>query len=133
MLINNGGGGEFKLYSHIGAQFEEQTDDFIAAGRHYGNKSPALVRHYAEDLGFEYLCANGKDEFDRVLGRFVDSSEHDKPILFECFTELQSDSDAVEILEHLDTSVSTEVTARRLAGKFLPSCVKGIIKKALGK
>ena len=133
LLINNGGGGEFKLYSHIGSQFEEQTDDFIAAGRHYGNKSPVLARHYAEDLGFEYLCANGKDEFDRVVGRFVDPAAQDKPILFECFTNLQDDSDALELLEHLDASVSTEVAARRLAGKYLPSSVKGIIKKALGK
>jgi 2-succinyl-5-enolpyruvyl-6-hydroxy-3-cyclohexene-1-carboxylate synthase len=133
LLVNNGGGGEFKLFSHIGSQFGEQTGDFIAATRHYGNKSPDLARHYAEDLGFKYLCANGKEEFLMAMKEFVSPCRQDKPVLFECFTDMKEEADAIEALEHLDVSVSSDFSARRFVGRILPSPIKDIIKKAIGK
>ena len=55
MLVNNGKGAEFRLYWHPAAAFKEDADAFMAAGGHFGNKSANLVKHYAEDLGFEYI------------------------------------------------------------------------------
>ena len=63
LLVNNGKGTEFRNFNHPGAAFGEDADWFIAAAGHYGNKSPALVKHYAEDLGFEYLTASNKEEY----------------------------------------------------------------------
>jgi len=133
LLVNNGGGGEFAIYSHTGSQFGEQTGDFIAAAGHYGNKSPQLVRHYAEDLGFTYLSANNKKEFLACMKTFVSPVVLERPMLFECFVDMNCDSDALEMLEHLDTSVTPEFAARRLAGKILSPSVKNILKKAFGK
>jgi 2-succinyl-5-enolpyruvyl-6-hydroxy-3-cyclohexene-1-carboxylate synthase len=131
LLINNGGGGEFNLYRHIGAQFGDQVGDFIAAAGHYGNKSPILVKHVAQDLGFEYLAANNKEEFRQVAHKFAASDAQDKPILLECFTDFADDSNALEALERLDTAVSTRSVAVNMARKVLPQGVKDAIKKAL--
>lgn len=133
LLVNNGGGGEFKLYSHIGAQFGEQTDDFIAASGHYGNKSPDLAKHYAEALGFRYLCANDKQDFQRAADEFVDPKGGAKPILFECFTDFANDSSALESLERLDDTVAAAFAARRFVGQVLPPSVKNAIKSILHK
>lgn len=131
LLINNGGGGEFKSYSHIGAQFGEQTGDYIAAARHYGNKSPTLVKHIAQDLGFKYLCANNKDEFQQAAQEFTTADAQDKPILLECFTDFSDDSNALEATEKLDTTITAKSIAVSLARKVLPQNVKNVIKKAL--
>ncbi len=133
LLVNNGGGGEFKLHSHIGAQFGQQTNDFIAAGGHYGNKSPDLAKHYAEALGFRYLCANDKQDFLRAADEFIDPKGGGKPILFECFTDFANDSNALEALERLDDTEAAAFAARRLAGRVLPAPVKNVLKTILHK
>lgn len=129
LLVNNGGGGEFKLSSHFGSQFGEQTGDFIAAAGHYGNKSPELAKHYAQDLGFRYLSARTKDEFMAAVGEFAAPEPNGPSVLFECFTEFAADSDALATLEHLDSSGAANSAARQLAGKVLPASVKKWIKQ----
>ena len=66
MLINNGRGTEFRNYAHPCHAFGESADPYMAAAGHYGNKSNDLIRHYAEDLGYEYITASGKDDFIEV-------------------------------------------------------------------
>lgn len=131
LLINNGGGGEFKLYHHMGAQFGEQTEDYIAAARHFGNKSQTLVKHFAEDLGFKYLCAKNKDEFQQAVQEFITANVQNQPIVFECFTAFSDDSNALEVTEKLDNSVVAKSIASRVASKVLPQGVKTAIKKVL--
>lgn len=97
MLINNGKGTEFRNYNHPGADFEEEADDYIAAAGHYGNKSGQLVKHYAQDLGYEYLCALTKEEFLSVYERFLTPGMTEKPMLFEVFTDSQEESEALKI------------------------------------
>ena len=133
LLVNNGGGGEFKLNSHIGAQFGHQTNEYIAAARHYGNKSPELAKHYAEDLGFRYLCANNKPEFQKAVQEFVDPRNRDRSILFECFTDFANDSNALDALEGLDGTEAAAVAARRFVGQVLPPSVKNALKSILHK
>ena len=55
LLVNNGKGTEFRHYSHPASILKEDADPFVAAAGHYGNKSGELVKHYAQDLGFEYF------------------------------------------------------------------------------
>ncbi len=64
LMINNGKGTEFRQYNHHAAYFSEQADQYIAAANHFGNKSTSLVKNYAEGLGFRYLSASSKSEFD---------------------------------------------------------------------
>ena len=63
MILNNGVGTEFKNYDHKAAKFGEEADAYMAARGHYGNRSRNLLRHYAEDLGYEYMSASDKEEF----------------------------------------------------------------------
>ena len=130
LLINNGKGAEFRLYSHIGNQFETQADEYIAAARHYGNKSSKLVQHYAQDLGFEYLTASNKEEFIQVKERFLTSEITEKPIFLEVFTDSSKESDAVEILESFDRDIKSSMkqTIRKLMPKSAIGAIKAIKK-----
>ncbi|MBQ5846139.1 MAG: 2-succinyl-5-enolpyruvyl-6-hydroxy-3-cyclohexene-1-carboxylate synthase, partial [Selenomonadaceae bacterium] len=101
LLINNGIGTEFKNYWHPGAMFGTRTNDFIAAGGHYGNKSRNLVRHYAEDLGFEYMSAANKEEFTAVCKNFLGADIGDKPIVFEVFTDHDEESEALKLIRNI--------------------------------
>ena len=110
MLINNGRGTEFRNYNHMGSMFGDDADAYIAAAGHYGNKSPKLVKHYAEDLGFEYLTASNKEEFSRVYSRFIKKEMTERPMLFEIFTDSVDESRALELIS---TCLKKEEDVRR--------------------
>ncbi len=102
MLVNNGGGTEFRNYSHPAHDvFGDKADDYMAAVGHYGNKSSLLVKHYVEDLGFLYLSANDKDEYLNNLPIFINPQIGERPILFEVFTDSKDESEALEKMCHL--------------------------------
>ncbi|MGF7109385.1 thiamine pyrophosphate-binding protein [Treponema pedis] len=119
MLINNGCGTEFKNYHHPAARFKSDADFFMAAAGHYGNKSIKLVKHYAQDLGFEYLSASTKEAYLENIQRFLSPDILDKPLLFEVFTNAADESDALQMLYNLEVSVS--------------GFAKNIIKKVLSE
>ena len=104
MLINNAKGSEFKLYSHPASLLGAEADEYIAAARHYGNKSPLLVKHYAEDLGFNYLTASSKEEFETTMQDFISSELSDKPIVFEVFTDSEDENNALKLLNRIEKS-----------------------------
>lgn len=101
LLINNGRGTEFRNYDHPGALFGEAADEFIAAAGHYGKQSKDLVRHYAEDLGFKYLSATNKEEFQAAKDEFLSNNIGDSPILFECFTDSKDESNALKSIRNI--------------------------------
>lgn len=96
LLINNGKGNEFRNYNHPCCFLGEEAEDYVAAARHYGNKSVTLVKHYAEDLGYEYLTASNKDEFLVSMDKFLSNKMLEKPIVLEVFTETDDESNALE-------------------------------------
>ena len=98
MLVNNGRGTEFRNYNHMANMFGADADAYMAAAGHYGNQSKDLVKHYAEDLGFEYMSASSKDEFNLVYQRFVTADMTNKPMLFEVFTDSKDESDALLVI-----------------------------------
>lgn len=101
ILVNNGMGVEFKNYGHMGRAFGQDTDEYIAAAGHYGRQSTTLVRHYAEDLGFEYMRARNKVEYEENMTRFFMKELTDRPLLMEVFTNHEDESRAIEILYNL--------------------------------
>ena len=101
LLVNNGKGTEFKNRESFAYAFGDTADPYMAAAGHYGNKSPLLVKHYAEDLGFIYLTASNKEEYLKNLPTFVNPEIGDSPILFEVFTDSKDESDALEMMFHL--------------------------------
>ena len=102
LLVNNGKGTEFRNYKHDGAMFGNDTDKYIAAGGHFGNKSPKLVKHYADDLNFEYLTAKNKEEYLKNIEYFVNPSPYKRSIIFEVFTTSEDESDALKIMNNLE-------------------------------
>ncbi len=131
LLINNGKGTEFRNYNHPGAAFGDEADNFIAAAGHYGNKSKSLVKHLAEDLGFEYLSANNKEEYLSNVDRFTTSDHLPKPILFEVFTISEDESKALQMIQHTKTNLAG--SAKDMVKNVLGD--KGVkkLKSLLGK
>ena len=123
LLINNGKGTEFKLTSNPGSMFEDKADEFIAAGGHYGNKSKSLVRHYAEDLGFEYISASNKEEYMKNMSRFIIPQLTEKPMVFEVFTNDMDEVSALQTVRTLKCSNETD-SAKQV--------VKEIVKELIG-
>lgn len=122
MLINNGKGNEFHNYVQNWAQFGEYVDFFGAAGGHFGCKSSNLVKHYAEDLGFEYITASNKDDFLAQMVHFMSPNLTDKPILFEVFTNGEDESEAYRRIRRLSINTLEEIKSN----------AKDLIRKTLG-
>lgn len=101
LLINNGLGAEFTNYGHQGYRLGDKTRKFIAAEGHFGHKSRSLIKHFAEDLGFSYICASNKSEFNEVYEEFISPVISDRPIIFEVFTNSKDESDALEIMSNI--------------------------------
>ena len=101
LLINNGLGFEFKkCYAMAYRLMGDDVDSYVAAAGHFGKKSPSLVRHFAEDLGFEYLSATNKKDFEQACKRFTTLVVTEKPIIFECFVAPNEESLALNIIQN---------------------------------
>lgn len=135
MLINNGRGVEFRFPTNPASQFGEDTDKYISAAGHYGNQSRELVRHFAEDLGFEYMSASSAKEFLDNRLYFFSPETLEKPLLFEIFVDYQDDVNAVNIMNSLAVSVNDKVKniAKNLLGEKEIQRIKGIINNVKEK
>lgn len=131
LLVNNGKGTEFRLYNHNAAHFGNDGDEFVAAAGHYGNKSTTLIKNYAESLGFEYLTADNKDEFKAVYERFLEPQVTNQPMLFEVFTDSEEESDALQIMHQLESSVDAKAkdVVKKMLGRKGIDTVKKILKR----
>jgi len=130
LLVNNGKGTEFRNFNHPAASFGESADKFIAAGGHFGNKSQTLVKNYSESLGFEYLSASNKAEFEQIYERFLTDQMLDKSILLEVFTNSVDESKALEMITSISTTVKmkTKDVIRNVVGKNNIRKIKKFIK-----
>ena len=130
LLVNNNVGAEFKISTHIGSQFGEQTDDFVAAGGHNIDRfsgvvqrgkptdNPSPAQAWAESLGLRYLSATSKKEFSEVYEEFL--VEGDRPVLFECFTHSSDEDIAHEMVLHIDTTHTLKGEVKQVLKKMLP-------------
>ena len=134
MLINNGRGTEFRNYGHPCYSYGEEADVFMAAAGHFGNKSANLVRHYAEDLGFNYISASNKNEYLKNIQSFVDPTITDKPLIFEVFIDYHNESDALETILNLvndPTPKSFKQNLSSFAKSIVGDKVYGITKNII--
>ena len=132
LLINNGCGTEFRNYNHFAARFGDDAAPFIAADGHFACKSPDLVRHFAEDLGFEYLSASTKEQYLGNLDRFLTPEITDRPILLEVFTDFRDESDALYAAQHLiidPQPITPGTIARSLLGDKAVDALKKLARK----
>lgn len=123
MLVNNGKGMEFKNYTNCASRFGDDSDKFIAAGGHYGNKSRDLVKHFAEDLGFKYISASDKEQYLKALPIWISPEVAEKPIIFEVFTGEEKENEALRIIRNAGTE-----------GKYkAKQATKNIVKTVIGE
>ena len=108
MLVNNGKGNEFRLSMHPCNQFNEDADKYMAAAGHYGNKSASLVKHFAEDLGYNYITASTKKEFLNHIETFL-TADINCSIIFEVFTDMNDERDALDQLLMTKSDASIEL------------------------
>ena len=135
MLINNGRGVEFRNPYHPCFPFGEEADPYMAAAGHFGNKSPELIKHFAADLGYEYLSASNKEEFEKVIDRFITSSITEHPIIFECFTDVEDEKEALWTTHHIvsDPSIIAKQKAKSAIKSVLGDKGVSVIKSIIGK
>lgn len=121
LIVNNGLGAEFKRDENDAMRMGlgQAANAYIAAEGHYGKKSETLVRHYAEDLGFQYLCAKNKSEFIDNMDVFLKENYNQKSIIFEVFTNETDDIESQRIVSNLE--------------KDIKSSIKGAIKSVIGR
>lgn len=131
LLINNAIGAEFKIGSHFCYTFKDDADKYMAAAGHYGAKSPVLVKHFSEDLGFQYLSATNKEEFLSALETFTNPNITDQPMILEVFTTHENENEALRLMTSItmDSKQKVADAIRSVAGE------KGIkvIKSLLGR
>lgn len=100
MIVNNGCGVEFKkTYAMSYRLLGEDVDQFVAAKGHFSHKSKDIVKHFAEDLGFKYLSARNKEEFNALIETFTDA-EIKEPMVFEVFVNDSDEAKALNIIHN---------------------------------
>ena len=118
ILVNNGKGNEFHNRGQLWekAFSSDEIDRFGSAAGHFGNKSPELVKHYAQDLGFEYLCARNKEDFNEIAPLFTQEGLTDKPLFWEIFTNGDDDALAYQMVRSLEESSMTKIKGKVVDG-----------------
>lgn len=104
LLINNSLGAEFHLYKQLNSIYVNDVDKYISAGGHNGHQSPELVKNFVTALGFEYISASSKEEFMENVETFVSPQTKDRPLVFEVFTKVSDENDALFMLRHIEKS-----------------------------
>ncbi len=123
LIVNNGKGQEFRNCIHPASAYSnEVVDPYISAGGHYGQQSPTLVKDYARNLGYEYLTASTKEEFEEQMGAFL-STGSGKSIIFEVFTDQDNENKAL----------TTMINLKKSADKLAVNMAKKVITSVVGK
>ena len=68
-----------------------------------------MVKDYAKALGFEYLTASTKGDFIKSYGRFVSPTFSERPIIFEVFTQVSNENDALYAIYNIEKSLKSEL------------------------
>lgn len=131
LLVNNGKGTEFRQYNHLASQFGDDADRYIAAAGHFGNKSRELVMHYVQALGFDYISASNKDEFEQVYDQFLNPKISGRSLLLEVFTNSIDESTALESIAKIDKD--TRGVVKNMAKNVLGDNGLSVLKKLITK
>lgn len=125
LLINNGGGAEFKVMTRNWKEPVE-VNPFISACGHNG-----IAKGWAENCGFGYYEASSKDNFQSVKDIFLSPS--DKPLLLEVFTDGDSEKKALDIFRESNTIQAKQSGLKKaittVIGKKGVNVLKEIIKR----
>jgi len=125
LLLNNGGGAEFKMMTQ---QWQEtvNVEKYISACGHNGS-----AKGWAENCGFKYLTAKSKEELEEVKNVFL--SPNECSILLEVITDGTEELEAIKLFQGANRKTTTEERIKQLAHSILGKQGISIIKKIIGK
>lgn len=125
LLVNDGKGAEFTHYR--AADYLADRNPFVAGAGHYGNQSATFVKDMAENLGFEYMQAKSKEDFNSLYGKFISPETMDHPLFLEIITSSQGQSNAWEIISKICKPTTEEqviATIKKTAHTIIDSIKK---------
>lgn len=99
ILINNNGGNSL-MYKNCLPQ-DEQTGQLVAAKNHFHNEDRAtnIFKAIVTDLGFVYLAAESKEQFNTYSQEIIGKS--DRPVLLEIKVKEEDEFSAVEMIQSI--------------------------------
>lgn len=115
LLVNNEGGSEF-YFNHM---WKDQYSDLHTTARHH-----TKAKEWVESNNFIYLSAHDKKTLNIAINQFF-SSDNEKPVFLEVFTEMKNDSD--EIYKFYDLSRPKDLKSETIRKS------KELIKKTIGQ
>lgn len=135
IIVNNGQGNEMRYSFSPAAALGEGGKQYLAAEGHFGKQSKLLVKHYAEDLGYEYVSASTKEEFLKYKEHFLSENHYDKPIIFEVFiADEKEEEEAYQLITSLERDQNfvlkqnLKTAVKSVIGKKGINTIKSIIK-----
>ena len=86
LVLNNKGAAEF----HI----QPDSNEIPTIDLHIGCAHDRSVKGWAESMDYEYIMADDTESLERGMENFV-SQNHEKPVIFEVFTDMKKDGEFV--------------------------------------
>lgn len=111
ILVNNGGGIEFKNYGHRAREFGQKANDYVAALGHFGgNAGDSVTERICGSWGIHYEFCNKKDDYSRKIKEICrkDLNDYEVPRLLEIQTNEDDESKALSMLLTLNTDYRFE-------------------------
>jgi len=93
LLVNNHEGVCMRFNSTLEDAWGTKPGVLVTAAGHYKGGAKA----WAESCGFKYITANNKEDLLNQIDNFCNGN-HDAPVLFEVFTTVEQDKEAVKKL-----------------------------------
>lgn len=136
IVVNNGQGNLMRYSFSPASSLGMDGKLYLAAAGHFGKQSKSLVKHYAEDLGYEYLSASTKEEFLKHKEHVLSEKHFDKPIVLEVFiADERDEEEAFKIIKSLEKDKTIALKKRlksvvkSVVGQKNIDIIKSIIKK----
>ena len=131
LVFNNATGMEMNFSGFYADKINAEKFEYISASHHYGNQSRELVKNYAHALGFKYILARGKDDFDEKAKIFFSDKNRDESYVFEVFTKPEDEDRAYVLLSNLESSLTGDVKSsiKKIIGDKGVQDLKKLLKK----
>lgn len=130
LVVNNGCGVEFKNHINRAYPLGEEADHYISACGHFGHQSRDLVRHFAEDLGFEYRGVECKEDYLSTVDLLTSPASCGRPVLIEAFVRPEDDVEALKLLYGIEENAvgSAKAAIKSVLGEKGVRMLKGIVR-----
>lgn len=123
ILLNNCGGSEFHFF--MGKEKISTLNDYISA------EHKNIAAGWAISLGYDYYCAENKEELDSAIAKFGEKS--DSPMFLEVITDMERDAKLTHEFYASNVAHSAQATVKATIKKVLSPSTIERIKKVMKK